>query len=150
MGFLLRHLPVVFLIGGILPAATWMIEKTQRVQKTPMGFETISDGLSAGTFLTGAVFTIALLAASVVGLGLSLRCGRNMLPAAMQMACYLAGYLVAFALGFAAAFLLLVASGEDHFFLEVIARMLGMRGGSLAAMVFGQSSACSGWRPTWC
>jgi len=77
-----------------------------------------------GFTATALIFWVGMLVTSVIGLTLSARNGRNMLPAASQIACYLSGFVAVFTLISSALILLAVVAVENHW-LRKAARILG-------------------------
>lgn len=75
----------------------------------------LSSSMFALTCVVGAVL-VSCLAALLVGGLMGHRQGRNLLPVAMQMACYLSGFLVCWEIIAAAVSILTIALGESGFF----------------------------------
>lgn len=121
--FLAGHLALVFLfIGMIPPAADWV-----DMRQNPGGFDAevaYLIGPYIGFTVTVLMFWAGMLVTSIVGLILSALNGRNMLPAASQMACYLGGFVAVFTLVSSAIILLAVLAVENRW-LKGMAKTLG-------------------------
>ena len=123
--FLAIHLPLVFLFGALGAAGCFFYgwHKYSHYSDYPemfWGLPPVFGGLSVLTALT-----ITGLAAGLVGLIYSLRNERNLLPASMQMACYLGLYITAWAaFSSALSVLFFVLVAEDK--LRPLARQIKM------------------------
>jgi len=118
--FLATHLPLIFLFGAQGMAGCFLYkhptyaEEPGIVWAVPPVF---------GCLAMLAALTIAGLAAGLVGLVYSLRNERNLLPASMQMACYLGLYITAWtAFSSALSVVLFILSEEDM--LHLLAKQL--------------------------
>jgi len=96
-GFLLMHLVPIFLIGGIGIALCIMISEGTDVLTEENGVIVWGVAPVVGYFSSLTALVLALLSASLVGMIYTVQRQRNLLPAAMQVASYLGGYLVAWA-----------------------------------------------------
>ena len=90
--FLATHLPLIFLFGALGTAGCFLYDlyKHPAYAEEPEFIGAVSPVFGCLAML--AALTIAGLAAGLVGLVYSLRNERNLLPASMQMACYMSAY----------------------------------------------------------
>jgi hypothetical protein len=111
--FLAVHFPVILLVGvaGLLAFAV-AEEGVGGLTHEEVLFVTIASCLFGLACVAGTVL-FALGAALVVGILHSFRYRRNLLPASMQAACYLAGYLVLWAMFGAVSGVALTALAES-------------------------------------
>ncbi len=119
--FLALHLPVIFLIGAAGIMALYVaIEGFDELAEEPT-FVSIAAPILGIACVGGAVL-FALFAALIVGVIESLRCKRNLLPGAIQVACYLAGFLAVWVLFGAISSVTMVVLSDTHWFysLEIL------------------------------
>ena len=113
--FLLAYLVPVFLIcgSGVMVCAAVIYVDPFRVDHGVIAW-----AVAPATGYVGALagLCVAVLSAGAVGAAFSLRRGRNLLPAAMQVAAYLGGYLVVWACFAAATSVGTVAMLEAYVF----------------------------------
>jgi hypothetical protein len=129
--FLAMHLPLILLIAPIA-----LILHIMRVERVTDLFESALIGCVSATFglvCTLAAFGVVNLAALLVGLLDSCQTKRNMLPAAIQIACYLTPYVVAWELlGAVVTFWLT----KEASMMEALAEMIGVLPELLAMALF--------------
>ena len=113
--FFALHLPVVFCIGAVGIATFALFEDGVGMFVDEPAVVLMIMSMFGCAYVVGAV-AFANLAAVVVGIVESLRCRRNLLPAAIQIACYLGVYLTAWALFAAVSGVAIVVLGEAYWF----------------------------------
>lgn len=104
---MLRALPFVFVVGAAALFMLYYITIDPDFASNDLLIAIILFGLFGSACVLGTV-GCALNNASTVGLFLSWRCRRNMLPAAMQAASYLSGYLLLWSIFGAASGLIVI------------------------------------------
>ncbi|HSW45273.1 MAG TPA: hypothetical protein VLM89_06855 [Phycisphaerae bacterium] len=91
--FMAAHLPVIFVLGGLgAMFCALILWKSDNVIAHFTEFLLLLPALIGG-MAAMTILAVVGLAAGLVGLVYSLRNGRNLMPATIQMGCYLGGYL---------------------------------------------------------
>lgn len=100
---------------------------------------------ATGCLCVGGAVLFACAAATLVGLTQSFTYGRNLLPTAMQTACYLGGFLVLWSIIGAALIIGLVWLGESNS-LDAVAQRIGIPADMLGLLYFGTPNLiCAGF-----
>lgn len=90
---LAAHLPLIFLVASLVIPTIAILMGGARMAREELAMMAIV-GCVFGMFCVFGALLFVLLAAGIVGLGLSARAGRNLAAPAMQVACVFAGYLL--------------------------------------------------------
>jgi hypothetical protein len=112
------HLPLVFLLGAVVPATTfWAVEGRSPIPDR-LEFVIIA-GPIFGTLCTAGALAASLLSAAVAGVVYHFRDRRNLLVGAVQVASYLVIYLVAWQVFGAGTGICAVSIGRSELFREL-------------------------------
>ncbi len=128
--FQLLHLPVFALLGAALVLAVFDVDFGRGPKESDISVVAVAvPGMGQVAALCPVV--IALLGAGLVGVVLSYRAERNLLPASMQIAAYLMGFLIVWGLFAVMTFVMTITFANDGRYDE-LATMLRINAGFLS------------------